>query len=204
MREDGNTALGSQVPTAKVHPPFPLWIVLEKQQRLGGGDYLGTGGKATERCKREKKAACLGGFDFLARVNSESLTSKPRSQVPALRTKKGQEPGAQGVRGSHPAPPHGSAPRAGLPGSSGQRKWRQRSWVPDALFWWRAPLSPPSQTHTAFSAAPSPGASWWPQQGNSKGRARVPTAPDPGGRTPCSARPGTRFSPAPGSLPRRG
>lgn len=33
--------------------------------------------------------------------------------------------------------------------------------LPGAPSWWRAPLSPPSQTRKAFSAARSPGASWW-------------------------------------------
>ena len=53
------------------------------------------------------------------------------------------QPASRG--GTHPRPPRG--PRAPL--------------VPDAPFWWKAPLSPPSQTHTAFSAAPTPSASWW-------------------------------------------
>ena len=53
------------------------------------------------------------------------------------------QPASRG--GTHPRPPRG--PRAPL--------------VPDAPFWWKAPLSPPSQTHMAFSAAPTPSASWW-------------------------------------------
>ena len=52
-------------------------------------------------------------------------------------------------RGAHPWPPRG-------PGGP-----NPRSSVPDAPFWWKAPLSPPSQTHTEFSAAPTPSASWW-------------------------------------------
>lgn len=51
--------------------------------------------------------------------------------------------------GAHPWPPRG-------PGGP-----NPRSSVPDAPFWWKAPLSPPSQTHKAFSAAPTPSASWW-------------------------------------------
>lgn len=56
--------------------------------------------------------------------------------------------------------------RAGLRGSSAaleEPPSSTRRRVPDAPAWLKAQLSPPSQTHTASSAAPSPGASCCPR-----------------------------------------
>lgn len=59
-------------------------------------------------------------------------------------------------------------PRENLQGSRGAAQdepspCSPRRRVPDAPAWPRARLSPPSQTRTASSAAPSPGGSWCPR-----------------------------------------
>lgn len=76
---------------------------------------------------------------------------KKRLSPTLLTTKKVHEAGAQGVL--HPNLPCKTCKAPGPPSSPSRR-------VPDAPAWPRARLSPPSQTRTASSAAPSQGGSW--------------------------------------------
>lgn len=99
------------------------------------------------------------------------LTRKTPLQSPPLATQKVQRPGARTPHlpgeTCRKTPAQRAAPlrpsALPLPGQKRSRAAGRSAPprpLPDAPFWWRAPLSPPSQTRTAFSAARSPGASW--------------------------------------------
>lgn len=135
---------------------------------------------------RRKQHYLRRGFSISqCKRKSESSSRKVLSQIPSLATKKVQGPGAQGLGDPDPRPPPAKpaessraagrlhrtrAPSAGSNAAAPRAEARAAApgpppSVPAAPVCWRAPLSPPSQTSTASSAAPSPGASWWAQQG---------------------------------------
>lgn len=91
------------------------------------------------------------GSPFPREGQCEALTRNTPSKLSRRATHRVTNPGAPVAR---PRPHTSPAPLrpGGLPLPAPP--------LPDAPFWRRAPLSPPSQTRTASSAARSPGASW--------------------------------------------
>lgn len=114
------------------------------------------------------------GFSISTRASLNLLTGKILLQTSPLATKI-REPRAQGTDSYPTYLPNEprkklSASYRAAPGRPGRLQTQSAPGdphpsVPDAPFWWRAPPSPPSQTHMALSAAPSPGAAWCAQQG---------------------------------------